>query len=74
MRTRLPSLDPGRVALVCGVIFVAAGLVKFFFYHWELPGAVRDSGRVPAHIGVVDLPSIKPVEWGRPPLDVTQGP
>ena len=24
------------MALVCGVIFVAAGLVKFFFYHWEL--------------------------------------
>ena len=36
MRARLPSLDPGRVALVCGVIFVAAGLVKFVFYHWEL--------------------------------------
>jgi uncharacterized membrane protein YphA (DoxX/SURF4 family) len=36
VRARLPPLDPGRVALICGVIFVAAGLVKFVFYHWEL--------------------------------------
>ena len=36
MRARVSSLDPRRVALVCGVIFVAAGLVKFVFYHWEL--------------------------------------
>ena len=24
------------MALVCGLIFVPAGLVKFVFYHWEL--------------------------------------
>ncbi len=36
MRARPPSLDPGRVAFICGVIFGAAGLAKFVFYHWEL--------------------------------------
>ncbi len=34
------------MALVCGVIFVSAGLVKFVFYHWELH-AFRDFG-IPA--------------------------
>jgi uncharacterized membrane protein YphA (DoxX/SURF4 family) len=34
------------VALICGVIFVVAGLVKFVFYHWELH-AFRDFG-IPA--------------------------
>ncbi len=24
------------MALICGLIFVPAGLVKFVFYHWEL--------------------------------------
>jgi uncharacterized membrane protein YphA (DoxX/SURF4 family) len=36
VRIRLPSLDADRVALICGVIFVPAGLVKFVFYHGEL--------------------------------------
>ena len=35
--------DPRRVAVLCGVIFVPAGLVKFGFYHWELH-AFRDFG------------------------------
>ena len=35
-----------RVAQLCGVIFIAAGLVKFVFYHWELH-AFRDFG-IPA--------------------------
>jgi uncharacterized membrane protein YphA (DoxX/SURF4 family) len=34
------------VALVCGLIFIPAGLVKFVFYHWELR-AFRDFG-IPA--------------------------
>lgn len=34
------------MALICGVIFVVAGLVKFVFYHWELH-AFRDFG-IPA--------------------------
>jgi uncharacterized membrane protein YphA (DoxX/SURF4 family) len=46
MRARLPSIDAGRVALVCGLVFVPAGLVKFVFYHWELH-AFRDFG-IPA--------------------------
>lgn len=46
MRVRLRTLDPGRVAVVCGLIFVPAGLVKFVFYHWELH-AFQDFG-VPA--------------------------
>jgi uncharacterized membrane protein YphA (DoxX/SURF4 family) len=46
MRDRLRSLDPRRVAFICGVIFVPAGLVKFVFYHWELH-AFRDFG-IPA--------------------------
>ncbi len=36
MRPRLPSLSADRVALICGLIFVVAGLVKFVFHHWEL--------------------------------------
>ena len=43
MRARLSSLGARRVALICGVIFVAAGLVKFVFYHGELD-AFRDFG------------------------------
>lgn len=43
MRPRLRSLSADRVALICGLIFVVAGLVKFFFYHWELH-AFRDFG------------------------------
>lgn len=46
MHARLPSIDAGRVALVCGLVFVPAGLVKFVFYHWELH-AFRDFG-IPA--------------------------
>jgi uncharacterized membrane protein YphA (DoxX/SURF4 family) len=46
VRVRLPSLDTGRVALICGLIFVPAGLVKFVFYHWELH-AFRNFG-IPA--------------------------
>lgn len=46
MRARLQSVDASRVALVCGVIFVFAGLVKFAFHHWELH-AFRDFG-IPA--------------------------
>jgi uncharacterized membrane protein YphA (DoxX/SURF4 family) len=34
------------VALICGLIFIPAGLVKFVFYHWELQ-AFRDFG-IPA--------------------------
>jgi uncharacterized membrane protein YphA (DoxX/SURF4 family) len=34
------------VAIVCGLIFVPAGLVKFVFYHWELR-AFREFG-IPA--------------------------
>ena len=34
------------MALICGLIFVPAGLVKFVFYHWELH-AFRDFG-IPA--------------------------
>jgi uncharacterized membrane protein YphA (DoxX/SURF4 family) len=34
------------VALVCGLVFIPAGLVKFVFYHWELH-AFRDFG-IPA--------------------------
>jgi len=43
VRSRIPSLSADRVALICGVIFVIAGLVKFAFYHWELH-AFRDFG------------------------------
>jgi uncharacterized membrane protein YphA (DoxX/SURF4 family) len=46
VRARLPSIDTRRVALICGVIFVTAGLVKFVFYHWELH-AFRNFG-IPA--------------------------
>ena len=46
MRARPPWIDAGRVALVCGLVFVPAGLVKFVFYHWELH-AFRDFG-IPA--------------------------
>ena len=46
MPTRLRSIDARRVALVCGLIFIPAGLVKFVFYHWELQ-AFRDFG-IPA--------------------------
>jgi uncharacterized membrane protein YphA (DoxX/SURF4 family) len=46
MRDRLRPLDATRVALICGVIFVPAGLVKFAFYHWELH-AFREFG-IPA--------------------------
>lgn len=46
MRTRLPSLETRRVALICGLILVPAGLVKFVFYHWELH-AFRNFG-IPA--------------------------
>ena len=34
------------MALICGLIFVGAGLVKFVFHHWELQ-AFRDFG-IPA--------------------------
>ena len=34
------------MALICGLIFVPAGLAKFAFYHWELQ-AFRDFG-IPA--------------------------
>jgi uncharacterized membrane protein YphA (DoxX/SURF4 family) len=37
------SIDEDRVALICGLIFIPAGLVKFVFYHWELR-AFRDFG------------------------------
>jgi uncharacterized membrane protein YphA (DoxX/SURF4 family) len=43
VRPRLPSLSADRVALICGLIFVVAGLVKFVFYHWE-SHAFRDFG------------------------------
>jgi uncharacterized membrane protein YphA (DoxX/SURF4 family) len=46
MRGQLRTLDPGRVAVVCGLIFIPAGLVKFVFYHWELH-AFQDFG-IPA--------------------------
>ena len=46
MQARVSPLDPRRVALISGVIFVAAGLVKFVFYHWELH-AFRNFG-IPA--------------------------
>jgi uncharacterized membrane protein YphA (DoxX/SURF4 family) len=36
VRPWLPPLDARRVALICGLIFVPAGLVKFVFYHCEL--------------------------------------
>ena len=34
------------MALVCGLIFIPAGLVKFVFYHWEMH-AFREFG-IPA--------------------------
>ena len=34
---------PTRVAVIAGVIFVVAGLVKFVFHHWEL-NAFRSFG------------------------------
>ncbi len=37
------SIQARQLALICGLIFVAAGLVKFVFYHWELH-AFRDFG------------------------------
>ncbi len=43
---RLRPIDAGQVALVCGLIFIPAGLVKFVFPHWELH-AFRDFG-IPA--------------------------
>jgi uncharacterized membrane protein YphA (DoxX/SURF4 family) len=46
VRSRLRSIDAGQVALICGLIFIPAGLVKFAFYHWELQ-AFRDFG-IPA--------------------------
>jgi putative oxidoreductase len=46
VRTRLRSIDAGQIAVVCGLIFIPAGLVKFAFYHWELH-AFRDFG-IPA--------------------------
>jgi uncharacterized membrane protein YphA (DoxX/SURF4 family) len=46
MRSWLRSFDASRLALVCGLIFIPAGLVKFVFYHWELK-AFRDFG-IPA--------------------------
>ena len=46
MGSWLRSIDAGRVALICGLIFIPAGLVKFVFYHWELH-AFRDFG-IPA--------------------------
>jgi uncharacterized membrane protein YphA (DoxX/SURF4 family) len=36
-------LIPTRVAVVTGLIFIVAGLVKFVFHHWELP-AFRSFG------------------------------
>lgn len=36
MRVRFAAPNPRRVAVLCGLIFVPAGLVKFVFYHWEL--------------------------------------
>lgn len=46
MRSRLRSIDPSQLAILCGLIFIPAGLVKFVFYHWELR-AFRDFG-IPA--------------------------
>jgi len=46
VRARLRPIDASRVALVCGLIFIPAGLVKFAFYHWELH-AFREFG-IPA--------------------------
>jgi uncharacterized membrane protein YphA (DoxX/SURF4 family) len=46
VRAWLRLLDVNRVAFVCGLIFVPAGLVKFVFYSWELR-AFRDFG-IPA--------------------------
>ena len=46
MRRWLRSIDADRLALICGLIFIPAGLVKFAFYHWELQ-AFRDFG-IPA--------------------------
>jgi uncharacterized membrane protein YphA (DoxX/SURF4 family) len=46
MRARLPTVDERRVALISGLIFIPAGLVKFAFYHGELH-AFRDFG-IPA--------------------------
>lgn len=43
MRPRLPSLSADRIAVICGLIFVIAGLMKFVFYRWELH-AFRDFG------------------------------
>jgi uncharacterized membrane protein YphA (DoxX/SURF4 family) len=43
VRSRIPSLSADQVALICGLIFVVAGLAKFVFYHWELH-AFRDFG------------------------------
>lgn len=43
MRPRLLSLSADRVAVISGLIFVVAGLVKFVFYGWELH-AFRDFG------------------------------
>jgi uncharacterized membrane protein YphA (DoxX/SURF4 family) len=40
------EIDARRVALICGVIFIPAGLVKFVFHHWELH-AFHDFG-IPA--------------------------
>ena len=46
MRTWLARIDARRVAQVSGLVFVAAGLVKFAFHTWELK-AFRDFG-IPA--------------------------
>jgi uncharacterized membrane protein YphA (DoxX/SURF4 family) len=46
LRRAAASIDPRRVAIVCGLIFIPAGLVKFAFYHWELH-AFQDFG-IPA--------------------------
>lgn len=46
VRARLRLIDAGHVALVCGLIFIPAGLVKFVFYHWEMH-AFREFG-IPA--------------------------
>ncbi len=43
VRPRPPLLSADRAALICGLIFVVAGLVKFVLYHWELH-AFRDFG------------------------------
>ena len=46
LRAAAPPTNAGRLALICGLIFIVAGLVKFVFHHWELQ-AFRDFG-IPA--------------------------